>query len=90
MNPGYGERVGEEERLATLYEAIGTYFKEHAQGMRAAVFTGNLPLGRRIGLHPVRRVEMWNGDIECRLLEYDIYEGTRDARLLRKHAGSKV
>ena len=90
MNPGYGERVGEEERLVTLYEAIGTYFKEHAQGMRAAVFTGNLPLGRRIGLHPVRRVEMWNGDIECRLLEYDIYEGTRDVRLLRKHAGSKV
>ena len=88
MNPGYGERVGLEENLAPLYEAIGAYFKGKCQGMRAAVFTGNIPLGRKIGLHPVHRTAMWNGDIECRLLEYDIYEGTRDARLIRKHAGS--
>ena len=88
MNPEYGERLGLEERLVPLYEAIGTYFKGQCQGMRAAVFTGNLPLGRKIGLHPVRRTAMWNGDIECRLLEYDVYEGTRDARLIRKHSGS--
>ena len=87
MNPEYGERLGLEERLVPLYEAIGTYFKGQCQGMRAAVFTGNLPLGRKIGLHPVRRTAMWNGDIECRLLEYDVYEGTRDARLIRKHSG---
>ena len=87
MNPGYGERVGLEENLAPLYEAIGAYCKAKCQGMRAAVFTGNLPLGRKVGLHPVRRTAMWNGDLECRLLEYDVYEGTRDARLLRKHAG---
>jgi hypothetical protein len=30
---------------------------------------------------------MWNGDIECRLLEFEIYAGTRDPRLLRKHRG---
>jgi 23S rRNA (guanine2445-N2)-methyltransferase / 23S rRNA (guanine2069-N7)-methyltransferase len=90
MNPEYGERLGAEERLVTLYEAIGTYFKDRCQGLRAAVFTGNLPLGRRIGLRPVRRTAMWNGDIECRLLEFDLYAGTRDPRLLRKHAGTKV
>ena len=90
MNPGYGERVGVEEQLEPLYEAIGTWFKADCQGMRAAVMTGNIPLGRKIGLHPVRRVPLWNGDLECRLLEYDIYEGTRDPRLLRKHAGPKV
>ena len=90
MNPEYGERMGEEERLVTLYESIGTYFKDKCQGMRALVFTGNLPLGRKISLHPVRRVALWNGDIECRLLEYDIYEGTRDARLIRKHGGAEI
>ena len=87
MNPEYGERMGVEERLVPVYEAIGTYFKAKCQGLRAAVFTGNIPLGRKIGLHPVRRTAMWNGDLECRLLEYDIYAGTRDARLLRKHGG---
>ena len=70
-----------------LYEGIGAYFKGKCQGMRGLVFTGNIPLGRKIGLHPSRRVTMWNGDIECRLLEFDIYAGTRDARLIRKHSG---
>ena len=86
MNPEYGQRLGLEERLVPLYESIGAYFKATCRGMRAAVFTGNVPLGRKIGLHPVRRAAMWNGDIECRLLEYDVYEGTRDPRLLRKHS----
>lgn len=86
MNPEYGERMGAEDRLAELYASIGTYFKDHCQGLRAAVFTGNLALGRKIALHPVRRLALWNGDLECRLLEYDIYAGTRDPRLLRKHA----
>ncbi len=90
MNPEYGERLGVEDRLVPLYESMGTWFKTGCQGMRAAVFTGNIPLGRKISLHPVRRIPMWNGDIECRLLEYDIYEGTRDARLLRKHGDPKV
>lgn len=85
LNPGYGERVGLEENLVPLYEAIGTYFKAKCQGMRGAVFTGNIPLGRKIGLHPVRRTALWNGDLECRLLEFDIYAGTRDPRLRRKH-----
>ena len=85
MNPEYGERMGLEDRLVPLYEGIGAYLKAKCQGMRAAVFTGNLALGRKIGLHPRRRTAMWNGDIECRLLEFDLYAGTRDARLLRKH-----
>ena len=89
MNPEYGERMGLEERLVPLYEGIGTYFKTKCLGMRGVVFTGNLPLGRKIGLHPTRRVAMWNGDIECRLLEFDVYEGTRDARLIRKHGGGE-
>ena len=87
MNPEYGERMGVEERLVELYEGIGTYYKDKCRGMRALIFTGNIPLSRKIGLHAARRVAMWNGDIECRLLEYDIYEGTRDARLIRKHGG---
>ena len=89
MNPEYGERMGLVERLVPLYEGIGTYFKTKCQGMRGAVFTGNLPLGRKIGLHPTRRTAMWNGDIECRLLEFDVYAGTRDARLIRKHGGGQ-
>ena len=86
MNPEYGERLGTAEDLAPLYESVGAYFKDRCQGLRVAVFTGSPALGRKIGLRPVRRTAMWNGDIECRLLEYDVYAGTRDPRLLRKHS----
>lgn len=85
LNPEYGERMGIEERLAPTYEAIGDFFKQHCQGMRAFVFTGNIAMGREIGLKPKRRTTLYNGDIECRLLEYELYEGTRDERLKRKH-----
>lgn len=89
LNPGYGERVGLEDSLGPLYEDIGTWLKTSCQGMRGAVLTGNISLGRQVGLHPARRTTLWNGPIECRLLEYELYAGTRDPRLLRKHARGK-
>lgn len=87
MNPEYGERMGLEERLGPLYEAIGNDLKSRCTGLRAAIISGNPELAKRIGLHPSRRIPMWNGPIECRLLLYDLYAGTRDRRLLRKHGG---
>lgn len=86
LNPAYGERVGLEENLGPMYADIGTWLKAKCQGMRGAVLTGNIRHGRQIGLRPARRTALWNGPIECRLLEYELYTGTRDPRLLRKHA----
>ena len=86
MNPEYGERMGLEERLGPLYEAIGDDLKSRCTGLRAAVISGNPELAKRIGLRPSRRIPMWNGPIECRLLLYELYSGTRDPRLIRKHA----
>ena len=86
MNPEYGERMGLEERLGPLYEAIGDDLKSRCAGLRAAVISGNPELAKRIGLRPSRRIPMWNGPIECRLLLYELYSGTRDPRLIRKHA----
>jgi putative N6-adenine-specific DNA methylase len=41
------------------------------------VFTGNLDLAKKIGLKAKRRTEFYSGKIDCRLLEYELYEGTR-------------
>lgn len=69
-NPPYGERIGEEEDLVSLYEAIGQVFKEVAGGWNCCVFTGNAELGREIKL-PVREAaHFMNGTIDCRLLRY--------------------
>ena len=77
MNPEYGHRLGGEDKLAALYPAMGDWLKRSAQGWRAAVFTGNLELAKHIGLRPSRRIPLWNAKIECRLLLFDLYAGSR-------------
>lgn len=85
VNPEYGERLGELAELGDVYQALGDDLKARAAGRRAAVLTGNAELAKRIGLKPSRKVAMWNGELECRLLLYELYAGTRDWRLRRKH-----
>jgi 23S rRNA G2445 N2-methylase RlmL len=77
MNPEYGERLGDERKLEDHYRDIGNYFKQKAAGYWAYVFTGNLGLGKRIGLRTKRKIEFYNGPIDCRLLEYELYSGTK-------------
>jgi putative N6-adenine-specific DNA methylase len=76
LNPEYGERMGEEEELRKIYRGIGDFFKKRCQGYTGYVFTGNLDLAKRVGLKTKRRLSFYNGPIECRLLEYDLYEGS--------------
>ena len=77
LNPPYGERLGDEKALADLYPAIGDFFKQRCAGYRGFVFTGNPALAKRIGLRARRRQVFFNGPIECRLLAYDLYQGSR-------------
>jgi 23S rRNA G2445 N2-methylase RlmL len=77
LNPEYGERMGEKEELKKIYRGIGDFFKKKCNGYTGYVFTGNLDLAKKIGLRTKRRIPFYNGPIECRLLEYDLYEGSR-------------
>jgi len=77
MNPEYGERMGDVQKLEAVYEGIGDFLKQKCSGYRGYVFTGNLDLAKRIGLRTKRRIPFWNSGIECRLLEYELYEGSR-------------
>jgi putative N6-adenine-specific DNA methylase len=72
-NPPYGERLGDQEKLAPFYKRIGDTLKQHWTGWTAWVFTGNLDLAKRIGLRPSRRIVLYNGAIECRLLKFELY-----------------
>ncbi|OUJ72935.1 THUMP domain-containing class I SAM-dependent RNA methyltransferase [Hymenobacter crusticola] len=77
MNPPYGERIGEEAEMAALYKIIGDTLKGGFQGYDAYIFTGNLEAAKRIGLKTSRRIPLYNGPIDCRLLKYELYQGTR-------------
>ena len=77
LNPEYGERMGKIEELKEVYRGIGDFFKKRCQGYTGYIFTGNLDLAKKVGLKARRRIPFFNSNIECRLLEYDLYEGSR-------------
>lgn len=77
FNPEYGERLGDEIELEQTYSAIGDFLKNECKGYTGYVFTGNLNLAKKIGLKPKRRIEFFNGKIDCRLLEYELYSGSK-------------
>lgn len=77
MNPPYGERLGDKELLGPLYSGIGDFFKKHCAGYMGYVFTGNPDLAKQVGLRTKRKIPFFSAKIECRLLEYELYGGTR-------------
>ncbi|MDQ3536099.1 MAG: class I SAM-dependent RNA methyltransferase [Bacteroidota bacterium] len=77
FNPEYGERLGEEEALLETYQKIGDFFKKKCSGYFGYIFTGNFRLAKNVGLKTKRKMEFYNSKIECRLLEYEMYSGTR-------------
>lgn len=77
MNPEYGLRLGELEELEETYSRIGQFFKQKCAGYTGYIFTGNLELAKKIGLKPKRRIEFFNSKIDCRLLMYELYKGTK-------------
>ena len=78
FNPEYGERLGENDELEVTYKRMGDFMKQKCAGYRGYIFTGNLELAKKVGLKASRRIEFWNGTIDCRLLKYEMYEGKRE------------
>ena len=77
FNPEYGERMGDEIELTATYARMGDFLKNKCKGKTGYVFTGNLDLAKSIRLKPSRRIEFYNATIDCRLLEYELYAGTK-------------
>lgn len=88
MNPEYGERLGNESELEKTYAQIGDFMKKKCGGYWGYIFTGNLDLAKKIGLKAKRRIEFYTSIIDCRLMEYELYEGTR--RMARLDEGEDV
>jgi len=77
FNPEYGERLGTHTKLEATYKRMGDFMKQQCKGYRGYIFTGNPDLAKKIGLSAKRRIEFYNGKLDCRLLEYELYEGTK-------------
>ena len=80
FNPEYGDRLGVEAELEITYGRMGDFLKKKCKGYFGYIFTGNLELAKKIGLKPNRRIEFYTSKIDCRLLEYELYSGSREKR----------
>ena len=71
-NPPYGERLGATEDLAEFYTEFGEVLKTRLNGWRAALFTSNPELGKRMGLRAEKVHAFHNGPLDCRLLRFRV------------------
>jgi putative N6-adenine-specific DNA methylase len=75
-NPPYGERLGEVDDLASLYPKLGDVLKQKFAGWRAYFLTGDPQLTKLVRLSASKRTPLFNGKLECRLIEYKIISGS--------------
>ena len=75
-NPPYGVRLSEEHELAEFYPKLGNALKQRFSGWRAYIFTGDPQLPKLIRLSASKRTVLYNGALECRLLEYKLVAGS--------------
>ena len=78
------------QALEAAYQGIGDFFKKTGGGYNGYIFTGNLELIKKIGLRTKRRVIFYNGEIECRLLEYELYAGSLKHTAVDKQTSGEI
>ena len=71
-NPPYGERLGSERELRSLYADLGSLIKTRFNGWKAAVFTGRPDLGKELGMRAILTNKFNNGSIDCRLFRFEV------------------
>jgi len=77
-NLPYGDRIGSTEGdVRRLYEEVGDTLKRRFSGWHAAILAAESSPYKAIGLRPSRSIRLMNGSIPCRLLLFELYEGSR-------------
>ncbi len=76
MNPPYGERMVK-DNIDELYKSIGDTFKQKFSGYDCWVISSNLEGFKKIGLRPSRKITLFNGQLECKFMKFEMYQGTK-------------
>jgi putative N6-adenine-specific DNA methylase len=76
INPPYGQRIQPDE-IDMLYSMIGTTLKHNFSGTTAWLITSNKESLKNVGLKQKEKYTLFNGALECILVKYEMYAGTR-------------
>lgn len=75
FNPPYGERL--DINLERFYRELGDTLKNNYPNTNAWFITANLEALKFVGLRPSRKIKLFNGSLEARLVKYEMYEGSK-------------
>jgi len=79
-NPPYGERIKVED-LNELYTKLGDTFKNlYGADCEVWLITSDFEAMKHIGLHPSKKIQLFNGALDCRLLKFELYSGSKKNR----------
>jgi putative N6-adenine-specific DNA methylase len=71
-NPPYDERLHVNDMTA-FYKKIGDILKKKYKGYEAWVISSDLRALKFIGLHPSKKITVFNGPLECRFVRFTLY-----------------
>ena len=69
-NPPYGKKLGDENKLITLYEDMGEFLKRNFSGWEFWLLSGNPKLTRYLKMKSSLKIPVSNGGIDCRWIKY--------------------
>ncbi|MBU1700576.1 MAG: class I SAM-dependent RNA methyltransferase [Candidatus Eisenbacteria bacterium] len=72
-NPPYGRRLSDTAKVKILYGELGDFLKRRCTNSTAWILAGDVELVKSIGLRPKQRIPIFNGPLECRLVEIPVY-----------------
>lgn len=79
FNPPYDERLAIDD-VSQFYGTIGNTLKRGYPGTQAWMITSNMEALKHVGLRPSRKIKLYNGKLESKLVKYDLYEGSKKAK----------
>lgn len=84
FNPPYDERISINDD--DFYKKIGDTFKQHYPNTLAWLISADLDAPKKIGLRPSRKIKLFNGKLETRFLQYEMYDGSKKGKYMNKEA----
>jgi putative N6-adenine-specific DNA methylase len=71
-NPPYDERMQMDDIIG-FYKTIGDVLKRQFTGYTAWVISSDIRALKFIGLHPSKKLTLYNGPLECRFVRFKLY-----------------
>ena len=78
FNPPYDERISVSD-VENFYSSIGNTLKRGYPGTQAWLITSNMEALKFVGLHPSKKIKLFNGKLEAKLVRYEMYAGSKKA-----------